>query len=185
MSPLSILQDNESRFSNWALSSYSVSRRLFTSLVERLWTSSSNLMSFLSHGRQAWNEHSKWGLIKVPCRLSKSVGVVFINDAFMALIIEFALFAKQTRYDMTHICDRYYIRTHVCMFLFSVRKRVFELSRVWPWRWPRGGTPYMVFIDPVFHFTSKTCLKRIGHYGYEWLERNLSVCSGHELANAL
>ncbi len=36
----------------------------------------------------------------------------------------------QTRYDMTYIYDRYYIRTHVYMFLFSVKKRVFELSRV-------------------------------------------------------
>ncbi len=93
MSPLSILQDNESRFSNWALSSYSMSWRPFTSLVERLWTSSSNSMSFLSHGRQTWNEYSKWGCIKAACSLSKSVGVIFINDAFMALIIELALFA--------------------------------------------------------------------------------------------
>ncbi len=91
MSPLSILQANESCFSNWALSSYSMSWRPLTSLVERLWTSSSSLMSFLSHGRQAWNEYSKWGLIKVPYNLSKSVDVILINDVLMALIIEFAL----------------------------------------------------------------------------------------------
>ncbi len=36
----------------------------------------------------------------------------------------------QTRYDMTYTYARYYIRTHVYMFLFSVKKRVFELSRV-------------------------------------------------------
>ncbi len=36
----------------------------------------------------------------------------------------------QTRYDMKYIYDRYYIRTHVYVFLFSVKKRVFELSRV-------------------------------------------------------
>ncbi len=36
----------------------------------------------------------------------------------------------QTRYDTTHIYDRHYIRTHVYVFLFSVKKRVFELSRV-------------------------------------------------------
>ncbi len=30
----------------------------------------------------------------------------------------------QTRYDTTHIYDRYYIRTHVYVFLFSVKKRV-------------------------------------------------------------
>ncbi len=28
----------------------------------------------------------------------------------------------QTRYNMTYICDRYYIRTHVYMLLFSVKK---------------------------------------------------------------
>ncbi len=38
----------------------------------------------------------------------------------------------QTRYDTTQIYDRYYIRTHVYVFLFSVKIRVFELSRVWP-----------------------------------------------------
>ncbi len=27
----------------------------------------------------------------------------------------------QTRYDTTYIYDRYYIRTHVCVFLFSVK----------------------------------------------------------------
>ncbi len=47
----------------------------------------------------------------------------------------------QTRYVTTYIYDRYYIRTHVYVFLFSVEKRVFELSWVWPWRWPRGGYP--------------------------------------------
>ncbi len=35
----------------------------------------------------------------------------------------------QTRYDI-YICDRYCIRTHVYVLLFSVKKRVFELSRV-------------------------------------------------------
>ncbi len=37
----------------------------------------------------------------------------------------------QTRYYKTYIYDRYYIRTHVYLFLFSVIKRVFELSRVY------------------------------------------------------
>ncbi len=36
----------------------------------------------------------------------------------------------QTRYDTTYIYDGYYIRTHVYVFIFSVKKRVFELSRV-------------------------------------------------------
>ncbi len=34
------------------------------------------------------------------------------------------------KYDRTHIYDRCYIRTHVYVFLFSVKKRVFELSQV-------------------------------------------------------
>ncbi len=59
------------------------------------------------------------------------------------------------------------------MFLFSVKKRVFELSRVWPWRWPRRGTPYMVFIGPVFHCTIKTCLMRVWHCGYELVENEM------------
>ncbi len=79
----------------------------------------------------------------------------------------------QTRYDTTYVYDRYYIRTHVYVFLLSVKKCVFELSRVWPWRWPRGGTPYIVFIGPVFHYTSKTCLKTVGHGGYEWVEKEM------------
>ncbi len=95
MSNLSILQDNESKYSNWALSSYSMAWRPFTSLVEHLWMSSSSLMSFLSHGRRAWNEYSKWEHTKVRNNLSKSVGVIFMPlcDALMAPIIEFAFFA--------------------------------------------------------------------------------------------
>ncbi len=34
----------------------------------------------------------------------------------------------QTRYDTTYMYDRFYTRTHVYVFLFSVKKRVFELS---------------------------------------------------------
>ncbi len=77
----------------------------------------------------------------------------------------------QTRYDTTYISDRYFIRLHVYGFLFSVKKCVFELSRVWPWRWPCGGTQYMVYIGPVFHNTIKTCLKTVGYCGYEWVEK--------------
>ncbi len=32
----------------------------------------------------------------------------------------------QTRYDRTYIYDRYYIRTRVYVFLFSVKRRVFN-----------------------------------------------------------
>ncbi len=46
-----------------------------------------------------------------------------------------------TTYIYIYIYDRYYVRTHVYVFLFSVKKRLFELSQVWPWRWPRGGYP--------------------------------------------
>ncbi len=61
----------------------------------------------------------------------------------------------QTRYDRTYIYDRYYLRTHVNVFLFSVKKREFGLE----------SDP--VFIGPVFHNTIKTCLKRVGYSGYE------------------
>ncbi len=81
--------------------------------------------------------------------------------------------SPQTRYNRTNIYDRYYIRTHVYVFLFSVKRRVFELLRVWPWRWPCGGTPYMVFIGPVFHYTNQTCSKTVGHCGYEWVEKEM------------
>ncbi len=79
----------------------------------------------------------------------------------------------RTIYDTTHISDRYLIRTHVYVFLFSVKKCVLELSRVWPWWWPCGGTPYMVYIGPAFHYTNKTCLKTVGYCGYEWVEKEM------------
>ncbi len=53
------------------------------------------------------------------------------------------------------------------MFLFSVKK-----TRVWiiaSW-----GAPYMVFIGPVFHCTTKTCLKRV-HDGDEWVEKEICL----------
>ncbi len=79
----------------------------------------------------------------------------------------------QTGYHRSYIYDKYYERTHVYVFHFSVKKLVFELSRVWPWRWRRGGTPYMEFIGPVFHYTIETCLKRVGYYGFEWVENEM------------
>ncbi len=81
----------------------------------------------------------------------------------------------QMRNERTYIYDRYYIRTHVYVFLFCVQKRVFEFSRAWPWRWPPGGTPYVVFIGPE----SRTL--------WLWIsgKRNVPVCRGHGLANAL
>ncbi len=36
-----------------------------------------------------------------------------------------------------------------------------------------GGTSYMVFIGPVFHKTTKTCLKSVGHGGHEWVEKEM------------
>ncbi len=57
--------------------------------------------------------------------------------------------------------------------IFNVKKHVFELSRAWPWRWSPGGTPYMVFIGPVFHYIIKTYLKRVGHCGYEWVGKEM------------
>ncbi len=68
----------------------------------------------------------------------------------------------QTRCDTTYMNDKYYVATHEYVFLFSVKKRVFELSRVRLWRGGGGGTPYMVIIGPVLHNTIQTCLKRVG-----------------------
>ncbi len=60
----------------------------------------------------------------------------------------------------------------MCSFLVW-KKRVFEFSQGWPWRWPCGGTPYMVFIGPIVHNTTKTCLMKVGHGGYEWVEKEM------------
>ncbi len=68
---LSILQHNEAMLSNWTPSSYSESLRRVTSLVERRPTSSSDLTSSFSHGRQAWSENSKWWRMKIPHNLWK------------------------------------------------------------------------------------------------------------------
>ncbi len=35
------------------------------------------------------------------------------------------------------------------------------------------GTPYVVFNGPAFHYTNKTCLKTVGHCGYEWVEKEM------------
>ncbi len=35
------------------------------------------------------------------------------------------------------------------------------------------GTPYIVFIGPVFHNTVKTCLKIVGYGGREWVEKEV------------
>ncbi len=51
------------------------------------------LISFFSDGRQTWNEYYKWEWMSFPYHLWKSAGVISFNDVFMALIIEFALFA--------------------------------------------------------------------------------------------
>ncbi len=61
--------------------------------MERRWTSFRSLISFFSHGHQAWDEYSKWGRMNALYNLWKSVGVISRNDAFIALMIEFAFFA--------------------------------------------------------------------------------------------
>ncbi len=35
------------------------------------------------------------------------------------------------------------------------------------------GVPRGVFIGPVFHYTIKTCLKRVAYCGYEWVEKEM------------
>ncbi len=65
----------------------------------------------------------------------------------------------QKRYDRTYIYDRYCIRTHVYVFRLvwknaCLNNREFDLEG-----------------DQAFHYTTKTCLKTVGHCGYEWVEK--------------
>ncbi len=41
-----------------------------------------------------------------------------------------------------------------------------------------GGTPYMVFIGPAFHYINKNCLKTEGHCDYEWVEKEMGRFAG-------
>ncbi len=49
----------------------------------------------------------------------------------------------QTRYDRTYMYDRYYIKTHIYVFLYSVKKRVLVIARltlkVTSWGYPIHG----------------------------------------------
>ncbi len=53
------------------------------------------------------------------------------------------------------------------------KKRVFEVSRVWPWEDLVGVPPYIVLIVQAFHNTTTTCLKKVGRGGYEWVEKEM------------
>ncbi len=55
--------------------------------------------------------------------------------------------ALPTRYNRTYIYDRYYIRTHVYVFLFSVQKRVFELSRAFDLEGDLVGVPHTWYLS--------------------------------------
>ncbi len=70
-----------------------MSLRPFTRVVKRHGTSYISLVSFLSLDRLACNDYSRWGRMTIPHNLAKGVGMIFINDSFTVLIIEFALFA--------------------------------------------------------------------------------------------
>ncbi len=61
-----------------------------------------------------------------------------------------------------HMCS-FLVWKHVCL-----NNREFDLEGNLV-----GVTPYMVFIGPVFHNTTKTCLKGVGHGGYEWVEKEM------------
>ncbi len=56
----------------------------------------------------------------------------------------------QTRYNRTYIYDRYYIRTHVYVLLFSVQKRVFVLSCVWAHAWYLSGQSFIIPLKLVW-----------------------------------
>ncbi len=97
-SHLPILQDNQSRSSNWALSSYSMSLRRLPSSVKRLWASSSRYKSFFSHDRQGWNEYYKWEWMSFPYSSWKSAGAISLMmslsspsmNAFSRVAFEFS-----------------------------------------------------------------------------------------------
>ncbi len=92
----------------------------------------------------------------------------------------------QTTYNTTHIYDKYYIRTHVYVFLFSMKKtRVWIIAsltlKVTLWGHPIHGIywPSLSLHEQNLFEESRAC--RLWMSG----KRNVSVCSGHELANAL
>ncbi len=61
------------------------------------------------------------------------------------------------------------VKMYVCSFL-AWKTRAWIIAgltlKVTSW-----GTLYMVFIGLVFHYTIKTCLKKVWHCGYEWVEK--------------
>ncbi len=70
-------------------------------------------------------------------------------------------------YIYIYIYDKYYIKTHVVVFLFSVKNACLNYREFGLEGYLVGGTPYVLFIGPIFHNTIETCLKRVGHGGYE------------------
>ncbi len=60
---------------------------------------------------------------------------------------------------MTYMHDRYYARKHVHEFLFSAKFFFLIIASL--------TYPYMAFIGLIFDNIIETCLKGIGHGGYE------------------
>ncbi len=162
---------------------------IFSLLLEK--PNYNNPRNFLYHFK-----HTKFVIIlkcnRVPCRIFR--GISFYNvvmtcarcGKFVICMLHFLRFQRYMhsicvwnmknkanplkQHMIRHIYTIDIILEHMYMCSFLVwKKRVFELSRVWPWRLPCGDTPFMVLIGPVF----KACLKRVGNGGYGWVEKEM------------
>ncbi len=79
----------------------------------------------------------------------------------------------QTRFDRTYINYRYYIRTNLYAFLF-----LWEKTRVWiiaslTLKMTSWGYPIHGIYRLNLHYTIKTCLKRVGHCGFELVGKEM------------
>ncbi len=158
-------------------------RALQTELKQKNWHNSPNVQPIITYFQSLF-KFMKRHLLFI---FSKIIITCFVFVVGILHFYRFFTFNKFPTIFAIHLCDEYdstkwislnkiwhdkYVRqtlhknTYMCSFLVW-KKTVFELSRGWSWRWPCGGTPYMVFIGPVVHNTTKSCLKRIGHGGYE------------------
>ncbi len=74
----------------------------------------------------------------------------------------------QTRYDRAYIYDRYYIRTHVYVFLFSVKTNACLNYREFDLKGDLVGVLHAWYLSAQSFITLlKLCLKRVGHCGSE------------------
>ncbi len=89
---------------------------------------------------------------------------IFCNTTGVHLHISFTYLVHRCTSVLLH-CEK------ACAYIF------------WSWPWDRGGgeggIPFVVFVGPIYHITTETCLSKISK------KRNVSVCIGHEFGSAL